>query len=402
MDLEKQRKEYIYIKENWLTSRTSDIATHLKISEKTVQIIARKLELPPKEGKDRIFKQADSSFQKALIEAGHENSKWSHGWLKTKVNVDGVDKDVSVFQRNENGGLDLEKVLNDIFEKHFNGATIPERIIPTKSESFDRLVITDVHIGLDPNKSGNSMYPMKWGVNEINQTKEKIINEVLLNKKSDILYIDNLGDYLDGYEAQTTRGGHHLDQCLNTAQQFSVGVEFMIELFDVFCREYKYVYYTNITNDNHAGNFGLICGISIKRVAELKYNNIEVYNQEKFIEHYKRGNHLFLLCHGKDKSLMKYGFLAVPNKDNIHKVENYISTNRLNNHGEVFIEFSKGDSHIYNADMGSSDMFTYISYPTLAPNSEYITTNFKKGTRGFVFHNICYNERKSSIHPIYL
>jgi len=398
----KSEERKLYVEANWATMRTIDIAKNLDISEKTVQKISRQIGLSPKSAKDRIYKEADSSFQQALIEAGHTNSKWSHGWLKTKVNVDGVDKDVSVFQRNENGGLDLEEILNDIFEKYFKGTPTPIRITPTQSESFDRLVITDIHIGLDPNKSGNSMYPMKWGVDEINLAKEKIINEVLLNKKSDILYIDNLGDYLDGYEAQTTRGKHHLDQCLNTAQQFSVGVEFMIDLFNVFCREYKYVYYTNITNDNHAGNFGLICGIAIKQLAELKFNNIEVYNQEKFIEHYKRGNHLFLLCHGKDKSLMRYGFLAVPNKDNIHKVENYISTNRLNNYGEVFIEFSKGDSHIYNADMGSSDLFTYISYPTLAPNSEYITTNFKKGTRGFVFHNISYKERKSSIHPIYL
>jgi len=297
--------------------------------------------------------------------------------------------------------LDFEEILNNIFEKYFEGTPTPVRITPIKSKSFDRLVISDAHIGLDPNKSGNSMYPMKWGKKEIDQTKEDIISQVLLNKRSDILYIDNLGDYLDGYESHTTRGGHHLEQNLSTSEQFTIGVEFMLFLFEIFCNEYKYVYLSNITNDNHAGNFGLICGIAIKKIAELKFNNVEVYNQEKFIEPYKRGSHLFLLCHGKDKSLMRYGFSAVPTKDNIHKIENYISSSKLNTEG-LFVEFSKGDSHIYNADMGSSDLFVYISYPTLAPNSEYITTNFKKGKRGFVFYNIPYDSQNIVIHPFYL
>jgi hypothetical protein len=97
---------------------------------------------------------------------------------------------------------------------------------------------------------------------------------------------------------------------------------------------------------------------------------------------------------------MKYAFSAIPSKDNIHKIENYISNQRLDR--DCFIEFSKGDSHIYNADNGSSDLFSYISYPTLAPNSEWITTNFKKGKRGFVFENVEYNSNNKSIHPIYI
>lgn len=384
-----------YIIANWTTTKSVDLAKKFNVGEKTIQQVARKNNLPQKTS--TFLKQQRDSAHQALKEhteaSGIPLDDVKHYWHKSEH--------FSLFVGNNKEDLDLESILADIFERYFEGATTPLRITPIKSKSFDRLVISDTHIGLDPNKSGNSMYPMKWGKKEIDQTKEDIVSQVLLNKRSDILYIDNLGDYLDGYEAHTTRGGHHLDQNLNTSEQFTIGVEFMLFLFDVFCKEYKYVYLSNITNDNHAGNFGLICGIAIKKIAELKFNNVEVYNQEKFIESYKRGSHLFLLCHGKDKSLMRYGFSAIPTKDNIHKIENYISSSKLNTEG-LFVEFSKGDSHIYNADMGSSDLFAYISYPTLAPNSEYITTNFKKGRRGFVFYNIPYDSQNIVIHPFYL
>lgn len=384
-----------YIKLHWATTKCTELAEMFGVATKAIQKVARKNNLPQKTS-TFLRKQRESAHQALLNHteaSGIPISDVKHYWHKSEH--------FSLFVGNNKEELDFEEILNNIFEKYFEGTPTPVRITPIKSKSFDRLVISDAHIGLDPNKSGNSMYPMKWGKKEIDQTKEDIISQVLLNKRSDILYIDNLGDYLDGYENHTTRGGHHLEQNLSTSEQFTIGVEFMLFLFEIFCKEYKYVYLSNITNDNHAGNFGLICGITIKKIAELKFNNVEVYNQEKFIESYKRGSHLFLLCHGKDKSLMRYGFSAVPTKDNIHKIENYISSSKLNTEG-LFVEFSKGDSHIYNADMGSSDLFVYISYPTLAPNSEYITTNFKKGKRGFVFYNIPYDSQNIVIHPFYL
>ena len=347
--------------------------------------------------RDEIRRSKQPTFERALEANNHLPSEnWQHGWLKTK--------EASVFIRNDRNDINLEEVISELFDKHITAkqTTIKQLISVEPKDTFDRLVITDVHIGLDPNKSGDSMYPMKWGVEEINQAKYSIIRTVNNSKSSNVLYFDNLGDYLDGYEGKTTRGGHSLEQNMSTEQMFTVGVEWMLELIENFAQTYEKVIVRNLCNDNHSGNFSLICGVAIQKLCELKFDNVEFINQKKFIEHYQVGSHVFLLSHGKDKSLMKYGFGSVPNKDNIHKIENYISAHKLNSAENTNIEFSKGDSHLYNADNGSSDIFAYISYPTLAPNSEWITTNFKKGKRGFVFYNIELETSNKTITPIYL
>lgn len=390
---EKRKYNDEYVKAHWLTSKLEDIAKHLDITTKTVQNIGRKQGLRPKTSEFLKELRQSNTFEQKLDESNFNPvDNWSHGWLKTK--------EASIFVKNPNGTIDLEQLVETLFKDIIKRET-PKRDYPkAKEKTFDRLVITDIHIGLDPNKSGNSMYPMKWGEEDIYETLETIVDNVLKYKTSDVLYIDNLGDYLDGYEGQTTRGGHSLDQNMSTEKQFTVGIDWFVRLIEILVRHYDFIYIRNITNDNHAGNFGLICGVSIKKIVELKFRNVEFVNQKAFIDHYQIGRHIYLLCHGKDRHLMKYAFSAIPNKDNIHKIENYISNQRLDR--DCFIEFSKGDSHIYNADNGSSDLFSYISYPTLAPNSEWITTNFKKGKRGFVFENVEYNSNNKSIHPIYI
>ena len=64
---------------------------------------------------------------------------------------------------------------------------------------FDTLTYTDVHVGMDTDKSKNSMYPIVWNKEEILKACDKIIEKTIQNKQSDTLIIDELGDFLDGY-----------------------------------------------------------------------------------------------------------------------------------------------------------------------------------------------------------
>ena len=84
----------------------------------------------------------------------------------------------------------------------------------------------------------------------------------------EVLFIDDLGDGLDGYEGHTTRGGHSLEQNLSTQEQFEVFVQQKIRLI-VSCRQFaRKIVCRNVTEDNHAGPFSMLANKTIQMVLE--------------------------------------------------------------------------------------------------------------------------------------
>ena len=79
---------------------------------------------------------------------------------------------------------------------------------------FTRLIYTDVHIGMETNEEGTAMYAEPWEKENILESLHEVCEAVIRHKVGDTLYIDELGDFLDGYNAETTRGGHALPQCM--------------------------------------------------------------------------------------------------------------------------------------------------------------------------------------------
>lgn len=287
--------------------------------------------------------------------------------------------------------------ISDIdFNLIFKDKLKPVKVEPKKMQVglFDRLVYSDTHIGMNPNPDGYSLYGGKWDEEELDKRLQLIINEVVRSQKSNILYIDDLGDYMDGWNGQTTRGGHDLPQNMDNQQAFDIGLSFKIRMIDTLFQFYERIYCHNICDDNHAGAFAYNVNSAFKSYIELKYNdNIEVVNQRKFIDHYKVGRYVFILTHGKDSKDLKFGFKPVLNDKQIEKIHNYITDNYLHTKG-VVIEFSKGDSHQYLFDNASSDLFNYYNYPALSPSSRWVQTNFKKGKSGFIFFNYYESEPK--------
>jgi len=85
---------------------------------------------------------------------------------------------------------------------------------------FDRMIYTDCHIGMTPNKQGNSVYGVKWDAEELDKRKEELLEFVLSQRNSDVLVIDDLGDLVDGFNGKTARGGHDLPQNMTNAEMF--------------------------------------------------------------------------------------------------------------------------------------------------------------------------------------
>ena len=318
-------------------------------------------------------------------------------WLKTKN--ESVRVDNPYYEEKQ------EKETTDILENFlakFEAKLYPIHI-PMRDNYgrglFDRLVFTDTHIGMTPNEDGYSLYGGKWDEEEVEIRLTKILDHVVNNQKSKVLYLDDLGDFFDGFDGKTVRREHDLPQNMDNQKAFDVGFNFKRKMIESLLEMYEKVICHNVCESNHSASFDYIVNSAIKTYMEACHKGrVEVYNHRKFIEHYNVGKYVFILSHGKDSKNLKFGFK--PHLDAIQelKINNYIDEHFLFQQG-VVIEFSKGDSHQYLFDNSSSDRFNYYNYPALSPSSNWVQTGFKKGKSGIVFFN--YDEEGKSINELF-
>ena len=267
------------------------------------------------------------------------------------------------------------------------------------SEWFDRLIYTDTHIGMDTNKEGIAMYATPWNKEEQMRRVKVMVNELVANKTSNTLYIDELGDFMDGWNGFTTRGGHELPQNMSTEDAYDAGLDFKMFLVDAIVPHYEVVILNNICNDNHAGAFGYTVNSAVKRICEVKYpTRVTINNYRQFLNNYVVGKHAFVTTHGKDSKSLKFGFKPQLDAVQVKKIDGYLKENKLYQRSD-FIEFSKGDSHQMLLDYCTSDDFTYFNYPAFSPSSEWVQNNYQKGRSGFVIQNVRYNTNEKNIIP---
>lgn len=259
--------------------------------------------------------------------------------------------------------------------------------VPDQSDHVLRIVITDVHIAMETDKSGFGLYGGVWNEKEL--IKRGLVILAKISEAAGIygnfkaVHIIDLGDYMDGWDGLTVRKGHDLPQNMDNQKAFDVGMDFKIRLLQniVELNITNHIEMHNVCNDNHAGAFGYTVNSGVKKFIENQYPGIiQVFNYRKFMDHYIIGRHCFVLCHGKDGENLKFGFKPVLDKKGQDKITEYIEYNNL--HG-YYITFEKGDSHQQLFDQTTSDHYNYNNYMALSPSSEWVQTNFKRGRSGF-------------------
>jgi hypothetical protein len=341
----------------------------------------------------RLLDQHEGIYN-ATNELDVPNTSVKHMWLKTKQSSIFVKNPEYIEPQTE---VELEKEIDftNIFKDLIKPIKLPKIESKLDLSIFDRLVYTDVHIGMEVNQNGYSLYDGSWNEAEVDKRLQIMVSQTLINKQSDTLIIHELGDFMDGYDAVTTRGGHSLPQNMDNQKAFDVGLGFKIRLIDALIPYYNKIECINICNDNHAGSFGYIVNSAFKAYIELKYENVKVVNQRKFIDHYIVENRCFILTHGKDDKNMKFGFKPHLDAVQIEKIKNYIDEYKLHNYT---IEFSKGDSHQLLLDFTSSSAFEYQNFGAFSPPSDWVKTNFKNTNSSFIVFN--YYENQKSINAI--
>lgn len=312
-------------------------------------------------------------------------------WLKTKGESVRIENPYYQ-EREEKEKEDILERFLERFEEKINKLNFES---PTPSgvhndDGFDRLVYTDTHIAMNPNPTGYSLYGGVWNEKEVMERLDIMLSFVVRNQRNSTLLIDDLGDFFDGFDGKTVRREHDLPQNMDNQTAFDVGFQFKVKMIDILSRFYSKIICHNVCESNHSSSFDYIVNSAFKVYAEKVYG-VEVMNFRKFIDHYQFANRIFILCHGKDSTNLKFGFKPFLDPVQREKINDYIDTHFLLQK-DVKIEFSKGDSHQYIFDSSSSDRFDYFNYPAFSPSSSWVQTNFKKGKSGFVFFN--YNETR--------
>jgi hypothetical protein len=277
----------------------------------------------------------------------------------------------------------IDEALDSIKTK-FKDEIKPVKIKVEEKDNRKALFIylADLHIGAKT--SNNSLFP-----NEYNSVifKERLHHTLVTIKQNkeffgvfDALYIVNLGDALDGYNAQTTRGGHTLPQNLDNNEQLDTFFEVHKDLFDsiVSLNAAKRIEYIACTNCNHSGNFGYAANRMLDIYLSLKYPDIKRTIVTKFIDHIQYGQHTFMFTHGKDDKDMKFGLPASLNEKTENYINAYIHYHRIQTPA---IHLVKGDLHLSAKQSGK--IFRYKNVLSLYGSSKWVQTNFMVNKCGY-------------------
>lgn len=302
---------------------------------------------------------------------------------------------------NKVSGIDEEFIENLVNRLAKRVNVEPINIEPT--DYVDRLVITDVHIGMSTEGGRNvvPLYEGKWDKEELFRRLQLTIQHVVKHQKGDHLIIDELGDFMDGFEGQTTRKGHELPQNMDDKEAFEVGVDFKVALVEGLLPYYNYINCNSITSDNHSGVYGYFVNSTAKRIIEAKYGDRVTYNLlERFINHYYINQHTNIITHGKEEEALRFnGFKPVLDSKQSEKIDQYCKEHKLYNGNQIV--FSKGDSHQFVFDYTTSNDFYYFSYPAYSPPSNWVKTNFKNTKSGFVLEHLSKTTKERLISPYF-
>lgn len=304
-----------------------------------------------------------------------EKQPWSTAWLKTP--------EVSLKINNPEQVLDMDDITEAVTEA-IDGITLIKIPKPKKTNKKAlRAVISDAHVGMETNTEDAVFgfeYNEKIFEKHLSLVFKSIKDKVDAHGDFDMIIVDDLGDNLDGFNGETTRGGHKLPQNMSNKDGWKAYVHHKLNTCVNIVRlgAAKKYQFRSVSNDNHAGDWGYTANYAIKMAIEKMFDNVEYIILDKHMEHFFYGDHAFLLAHGKDKTNM---FKNMPLQLN-DKVSNLIR--QYIDHYEIrskYIHVDKGDLH--QVGYNREPRFDYRNYMSFAPPSPWVQANFGVSYCGF-------------------
>ena len=271
----------------------------------------------------------------------------------------------------EKGAFDKKAIVDLIKSTNKDYKELPVEINCTNPD-YPVLIIwlSDLHIGAYNAKYNSFVQLPNYDKKEIESRLAKIVS-TFAGQSYGAVYVVNLGDSIDGFNKETTRGGHELPEVMDNKEISETFIECMMEFFkslksNVISSSFNYLC---IGESNHGGDFEWL---NQKLLASYLANeDIQSYISNYPIDNFVIGKHSFLYAHGKDNGCQTRQFPLTLNPATELYFANYIAETGIRNE---HIYVVKGDLHNYAYTTGKQ--FDYISVGSMYGSSNYIVANF--------------------------
>lgn len=296
---------------------------------------------------------------------------------------------------NENKVKELTKELSNLKNKQnqlkelISEINYPESPILFKYKlgTSNKLIISlsDIHVGASVSK--DSIYENEWNENELELRLNLVVESLLKHSDNlDEIVVFNLGDSLDGYKGETTRGGHQLPQNMNDKEQVRVFVRQMLRFFDNLYENFRLpMSYYCVGESNHDGDMGWLANHKLISMLEIKYPDMDTEVFDKFIDYVNINDTTFVLSHGKDNKDMFKNLPLTLDVNTENKINEYLDYHGLSGN----IVFVKGDLH--QSAITHGKRFTYWSVGSIFGSSEWIHKNMGN-SKAFCDYAILYDD----------
>jgi len=203
-----------------------------------------------------------------------------------------------------------------------------------------------------------------------------ILDEVAdLGQEFDEVHIISLGDQLNGWNSQTTRGGHEVKSKSNKEQfdeYVAARMEFYTNIFESGISQNYYVH--DVENSNHSGlGMSYMANQALKLWIDAKYPWVIQESITDMVGGFQYGQHVVMFGHGKDEKFQIRPMPAVLNdKTDLFLYD--LAQNKGYSPYNDSITFYKGDLHQHGLQNGKFGR--YVNVQSLAGNSDYGDLNF--------------------------
>lgn len=287
---------------------------------------------------------------------------------------------------------ELQKRLKEIFPS-LKAQSLP--VVKKSEEKALVILIADDHAGALNDKS---MYGNSWDGIKYKERLLKISQEVKsLGVKFEEVHIISLGDQLNGWNSQTTRGGHEV-KSLSNREQFDIYTQGRVAFYnDLFTSGVSSKYKVHdVENSNHAGkDFSYIANRFLDMYLESKFPEVERKSYFLPIESFDYGIHTIAFTHGKDEELMTRPLpLKLDPRTDLFLFQyfdkkGYSPSSRR-------LTLYKGDLHSYALDMGRFGR--YVNVPSIMGSTDWTEINFGDSQGGALLE--IYQKTSKSVHQI--